>query len=134
MGTSTQFQEAVLRRDIPAMVSSLAADVHLFNPVGDDPLVGRDAARPVFEALQAIFEDFTYTHQLDGHGVSDHGATTSRCLAFRCRVGDQPVEGVDLLDFDEHGLIARFTVMIRPLDGLHALMGATAGPTPPRHT
>ena len=47
-------------------------------------------------------------------------------LAWRCRVGEQTIEGVDLLDIDENDEIAEFTFFIRPLAGLQALGDAIA--------
>jgi hypothetical protein len=40
---------------------------------------------------------------------------------FEARVGDREVQGVDILRYDEDGLIAEMTVMIRPMSGLEAL-------------
>ena len=37
---------------------------------------------------------------------------------MRAWLGDTQIEGLDLLDVDEHGQIVDFTVMIRPINGL----------------
>ena len=37
-------------------------------------------------------------------------------------MGDRVVQGWDYLQFDDDGLIREFTVMIRPLSGLQALV------------
>jgi hypothetical protein len=57
-----------------------------------------------------VFEDFRYTDELDVEGA--------HALIFRARVGERELEGIDLLRFDSDGLIADFTVMLRPLSGL----------------
>ena len=37
---------------------------------------------------------------------------------FRAAIGDRELEGLDLLRFDDDGLICDFTVFLRPLSGL----------------
>jgi hypothetical protein len=39
-------------------------------------------------------------------------------------VGDKAIDGVDLMELDEEGLIKRFSVMIRPLSAAHAMADA----------
>jgi hypothetical protein len=56
------------------------------------------------------FEDFRYTDDLEAEGA--------RALIFRAAIGGREIEGLDLLRFDDEGLIADFTVMLRPLSGL----------------
>ena len=56
------------------------------------------------------FEDFRYTDELAMDG--------GHALIFRASVAGRELEGIDLLRFDEDGLIADFTVMLRPLSGL----------------
>ena len=64
----------------------------------------------------STFEDFRYTDELDGDGV--------KALVFEARVGDKQVQGLDLLRFDDQGLIEDFTVMVRPLSAAMALAEA----------
>ena len=59
------------------------------------------------------FQDFRYTDELYGETV--HG------LIFGAHVGDHQLDGIDLLRFDDAGLIDDFTVMIRPLSALEHL-------------
>ena len=59
------------------------------------------------------FEDFRYTDELDGR--------RRHALIFRASVAGKELEGIDLLRFDDQGLIADFTVMLRPLSGLDAV-------------
>jgi hypothetical protein len=42
-------------------------------------------------------------------------------LCFTTRVGDRDVEGVDLLRYDEQGLVAELVVMMRPASALAAV-------------
>ena len=55
----------------------------------------------------------------------------AHALIFRASVAGRELEGIDLLRFDEDGLIADFTVMLRPLSGLVPFaqaMGEKAAP------
>jgi hypothetical protein len=98
------------------MVATVAPDIVFNSPVSFQPFHGRDTMAQVFTALLEVFEEFEYTDQLDGE--------TADALVFRARVGDKQVQGVDLLRFDEHGLISDLTVLVRPLSAVIALAEA----------
>jgi hypothetical protein len=109
------------------MVAALAPDVVFNSPVKHRPFEGREAVAVLFGALLETFEDFRYTDELEEEGRA--------ALVFRARVGDRELEGIDILRFDDEGLIAEFTVMVRPLTGAMALaeavgekLGVTAPP------
>ena len=112
------FRAAVESRDHPAVAATLAPDVRFHSPVAFKPFAGRDAVGEVLKAVGEIFEDFHYTDELASDGVL--------ALIFRARVGDRAVEGIDVLRFDDEGLIAEFTVMVRPASALMALGEAMA--------
>ena len=110
MSTAQRFRAAVEAGDIGAVAELLAADIVFHSPVTFHPFVGRETVVGLLEQVAQVFEDFRYTDELqtgDGHA-----------LIFRAKVGDREVEGLDLLRFDEQGLICDFTVMVRPLSGL----------------
>ncbi len=48
----------------------------------------------------------------------------SHAVAFRARVADTGVQGVDIVKIDEHDRIATLTVMLRPVAALNALTNA----------
>ena len=112
------FRAAVEDRDHPAVVATLAPDVLFHSPVAFKPFAGRDAVGEVLRAVAEVFEDFRYTDELASDGVL--------ALIFRARVGEKAVEGIDVLRFDDDGLIAEFTVMVRPASALMALGEAMA--------
>jgi SnoaL-like domain len=110
------FRAAVEARDHAAMVAALAPDVVFNSPVKHRPFEGRDAVAVVLGAVAETFEDFRYTDELSAEGMM--------ALIFRARVGDRELEGIDVLRFDDDGLITDFTVMVRPLTGAIALAEA----------
>ena len=108
--TATRFREAVERQDIEAARELLAEEIVFHSPVTFHPFVGRDTVTRLLTEVAAVFEDFRYTDELEVDGA--------HALIFRARVGERDLEGIDLLRFDDDGLIADFTVMLRPLSGL----------------
>ena len=126
MSGAGAFRAAVVARDADAMRATLAPDVVFHSPVTFRAFEGRDVVGHVLATVAEVFEDFRYTDQLR------EGTTT--ILVFRARVAGREVDGIDLLREDADGLIADFTVMVRPLSGLTALaeeMGRRLGAAPP---
>jgi SnoaL-like domain len=111
-----KFRDAVESADHAGMVAALAPDVIFNSPVKHRPFEGREAVALLFGALLETFEDFRYTDELADDGLA--------MLVFRARVGDRELEGIDILRFDDEGLVAEFTVMVRPLTGAIALAEA----------
>jgi hypothetical protein len=108
--TTSSFRAAVERMDLDAARELLAPDIVFHSPVTFHPFVGRDTVAQLLSLVAATFEDFRYTDELVVDGV--------HALIFKASVAGKELEGLDLLRFDEQGLIADFTVMIRPLSGL----------------
>jgi len=110
MSTAAAFRAAVERLDIEAARELLAPDIVFHSPVTFHPFVGRDTVMGLLSLVAQTFEDFRYTDELSVDGA--------HALIFRASVAGRELEGIDLLRLDEQGLIADFTVMVRPLSGL----------------
>ena len=110
MSAATDFRAAVEMRDIGAARALLAQDVVFHSPATFHPFIGRETVSRLLEVVESTFEDFRYTDELHGEDV--------HTLIFRASIGGRELEGMDLLRTDEHGLIADFTVMLRPISGL----------------
>ena len=100
-----------------AATALLADDAKFNSPVTFKPFEGKDAVEMVLRAAFQVFEDFRYTDELTG----DDG---TQALFFRARVGNRDVQGVDLIRPNADGEIEDFTVMVRPMSGVHALAEA----------
>jgi SnoaL-like domain len=108
--TAAAFRDAVENMDLEAARERLAPDIIFHSPVTFHPFVGRETVAELLTLVAQTFENFRYTDELvtaDAHA-----------LIFRASIAGKELEGVDLLRFDEQGLIADFTVMLRPLSGL----------------
>jgi hypothetical protein len=119
MSAAQHFRAGVEARDIEAALATLADDVEFHSPAVFKPYRGKETVSALLRLVVETFEDFRYTDELAGDGDDPVHA-----LIFRARVGDRDLEGMDLLRIGPDGLIADFTVMIRPLSGLVALAQA----------
>ncbi len=117
MTNRDRFERGVAVRDLDQMLSAFADDAVLHSPVTFKPFEGRAAIGHLLAILLEVFEEFHYTDRL----TSPDG---TKALIFRARVGDREAEGLDLIRFDDSGLIRDFTVMIRPRSAVEALLHA----------
>ncbi len=109
------FRKAVEARSLEDMMAPFAEDAVLHSPITFKPFEGRAAIRGLLSILLEIFDEFSYTDQLEGEDGT-------RGLVFRARVGDLAVEGIDIIRFDADGVIRDFTVMVRPRSAAEALL------------
>ncbi len=114
------FVDAVHSSDKEAMKACFADDVVFWSPVSFKPYEGKEMVGTIItEGPFTIFEDFEYVHRVED--TEQRVAT----LIFKATVnGDRAVEGLDLLHFDEDGLVDQLTVMLRPLSGVNAMAEA----------
>jgi SnoaL-like domain len=110
MTAATSFRAAVESGDIDSAHELLAEEIVFHSPVTFHPFVGRETVVRLLGIVAQTFENFHYTDEFEADGA--------QALVFRASIGDREIEGLDLLRFDEDGLIADFTVMLRPLSGL----------------
>ena len=114
--TRHAFRQAVEAHDWEAGFEALADDVVFRSPVVYKPYEGKAAVSVLLNAVSQVFEDFRYIAELE----SEDGMA----LIFEARVGDRQVQGLDFLRFDADDKIREFTVMVRPMSGMHALADA----------
>jgi hypothetical protein len=110
--TAERYRAAVERRDLAAVGELLSQGIVFHSPVTFHPFLGRETVTALLEQVIQVFEDFRFTDELQMDGA--------HALIFRANVAgaDREIEGIDLLRFDGDGLIADFTVMLRPLSAL----------------
>ena len=113
---SDRFRAAAESKDFSTFEEIFAEDVVFRSPAVFKPYEGRDAAAMLLVTVGEVFEEFSYTDQLETDGTA--------ILAFTARVGDRALGGIDLLRFDNQGKVCEMAVYIRPLSGLNALAEA----------
>ena len=110
--------------DLKALEKIVHPDATFRSPMSINPYSPAPALILALSTVITVFEEFTYHRQF----ASEDGLNI--VLEFSAKVGDKTVKGIDMIQFDEQGLITDFEVMIRPLNGLQALgaeMGARLG-------
>jgi SnoaL-like domain len=110
MNSATSFRAAVEAKDIDAASELFADEIVFHSPATFHPFVGRETVTQLLGLVAETFEDFLYTDEFE--------TGAAHALVFRASIGGREIEGIDLLRLDDEGLIADFTVMLRPLSGL----------------
>ena len=105
----------VASRDPADLDAALNDDAVFESPVVHTPQAGRALVRMyLLGALMTLGNDtFRY--------LGEWRAERSAVLEFACEVDGIVVNGVDMIWWDEAGLITRFKVMIRPLKAINLL-------------
>ena len=109
------WHEMVANVDLAALEKIVHPEATFRSPMSINPYTPAPALILALSTVITVFEDFTYYRQFasaDGLNI---------VLEFSAKVGDKTVKGIDMIQFDEEGLITDFEVMIRPLNGLQAL-------------
>ena len=115
------WHEIVRSRDPRALDALLADDVVFHSPVVHTPQAGKAITRQYLTAAFQVFfnETFRYVREVSGR--------RDAVLEFQVDIDGIAVNGVDMMKWNEAGLLVEFKVMVRPLKAinlLHALMGA----------
>jgi hypothetical protein len=118
--TLAHWHRLIVAHDLSGLPPLLHPDAVFRSPMAFKPYVGAPVVALILGTVVKVFEDFAYHREL----VSADGLNV--VLEFSARVGERELKGIDLIRFDEAGLIVEFEVMVRPLSGLQAL-GAEMG-------
>ncbi len=113
--TIKRWHTMVASKDLDALHEIIHPEATFRSPVAHTPYHGRDALALALSTVINVFEDFTYHREFftaDGQNAT---------LEFSAHVGGKKLKGVDLIKFNDDGLIVEFEVMIRPASGLMAL-------------
>ncbi len=117
---SDAFVEAVHAKSREMLEECFAPDARFLSPVVFAPYEGRDLVLTILTegAMKVFGDDFHYVHRFENEDAA--------ALIFKASVDDREVDGLDLLSFDEQGLITELKVMVRPMSGLNAVAAAMA--------
>ncbi|MEM5450702.1 MULTISPECIES: nuclear transport factor 2 family protein [Paraburkholderia] len=114
------WHELVDSKDLSRLESIVHPEAVFRSPMAFKPYGPAPALLMALRTVITIFGDFTYHRQFssaDGLNV---------VLEFSATVQDKQLKGIDMIRFDEAGLIVEFEVMIRPFNALQVL-GAEMG-------
>jgi hypothetical protein len=115
--------------DPAALKAMLAEDAVFHSPVVHSPQMGRDKVFAYLFAASHVLgsDDFRYVRELvDGQQAM---------LEFTCEVDGIHINGVDIIRWNDDGLIDDFKVMVRPLKAINKvwekMAAMLASQTPP---
>ena len=112
------WKQIVAEKDLNALQAILAEDVVFYSPVVFKPYQGRTPVTFLLANVIEVFGELTYTQAY----TNDEGGIV---LQFETSV-DAPdktmlVEGVDIFQLNEAGLVQEMRVMLRPLSATQAV-------------
>jgi len=114
------WHEMVSLQDMGRLPTILNDAAVFRSPMAFKPYVSAAAVNLILNTVMKVFTQFEYHRQL----VSEDGLSV--VLEFSAVVDGKSLKGIDLIRFDEAGLIVDFEVMVRPFNALQAL-GAEMG-------
>ena len=102
-------------KDLSKLGNFLSEQAVFRSPMAHTPYPGKMAVYFALSNVIEVFENFTYHREL----ISE--TDRSAMLEFTADVSGKTLKGVDIITFNEAGLITEFEVLIRPMSGLSAL-------------
>ena len=115
----SKWHEVVKNRDYNLLTEILHNDVIFYSPVVYSPQRGKDITLKYLAAASEVFNssNFQYIKEINNKKFAS--------LEFTLTIDDTEINGIDLISWDDAGLITEFKVFIRPLQGvnlIHKLM------------
>ena len=110
-----KWHEVVATQDHELLKSILSENVIFYSPVVFTPQKGRDITYLYLMAAAQVFNNksFNYTKEI----INKNEAT----LEFELIIDGIEINGIDLITWNEDGLIIEFKVFIRPLQGVNVI-------------
>lgn len=98
-----------------ALGEMLHDDVTFISPVVHTPQQGKAVTMQYLLSAGMVFSDtkFKYVHEME--------SGNRMVLEFEAEMDGKHINGVDIIDFNDVGLITEFKVMVRPLQAVNML-------------
>ena len=121
INTLATWHQVAKDRDIEGLYNLLDDNVVFHSPVVHTPQEGKAITGKYLSAAFDVFfnESFTYVREVSSEGQA--------ILEFEVEIQGVKVNGVDMISWNQTGLIIEFKVMVRPLKAvslIHQNMGA----------
>ncbi|MEZ5157794.1 MAG: nuclear transport factor 2 family protein [Candidatus Nanopelagicales bacterium] len=110
-----QWHEVVRSRNPALLTQILAEDATFHSPVLFRPQQGRDLVALYLTGAMHVIANPTFRY------VREVAADNNAVLEFETVIDDVHINGVDIITWDDHGLITDFKVMLRPLRALNVV-------------
>lgn len=108
-----RWHELVEKQDISLFDEIFHDDCVFYSPLVFQPKEGKSLTKQFLSAAARMFneaEHFTYVKEV----VDEQSAV----LVFHSKIEGIFIEGIDMITWDENGLITEFKVFIRPMKGI----------------
>ena len=115
------WHDLVQSRNTKGLLALLADDVVFYSPVVHTPQAGKAITYKYLSAALHVFFNDTFKYVREVTGPND------AVLEFQVDIDGIAVNGVDMLKWNDAGLITEFKVMLRPLKAVNLIyqkMGA----------
>ncbi|MCX5747417.1 MAG: nuclear transport factor 2 family protein [Proteobacteria bacterium] len=125
--TIARWHEVVRTGDAGALAALLADDAVFHSPIVHAPQLGKALTQMYLMGAFHVFVNDTFRYVREVVGARD------AALEFECTIDGIHVNGVDLIAWNDDGLIVSFKVMVRPLKAIeliHQKMRALLAPRP----
>ncbi len=113
--TLTRWHTMIEEADLGDLAALVHPQARFRSPMAFKPYESAAAVVFILRTVFGVLREFRYERQL----FSEDGLNV--VLEFSAEVGGKQLKGIDLIRFDEQGLIVEFEVMVRPLNALLAL-------------
>lgn len=115
----SKWHQVVELRDYNLLKEILSENVIFYSPIIYTPQKGKSITLNYLVAASEVFNssNFKYTKEIINNKFAS--------LEFKLTIDDTEINGIDLISWNEEGLITEFKVFIRPLQGvnlIHKLM------------
>ena len=102
-------------RDVHGLDALLAVDVVFLSPVVHTPQVGKPITKAYLSAALLVLNNETF------HYVREIVGERDAVMEFESVIDGITINGVDLIQWNDAGLITEFKVMVRPLKAVNML-------------
>lgn len=113
--TMSHWHEIVKSKEAAALSAILADEVVFESPVVHTPQVGKAITFKYLHAALHVLNNDSF------HYLNEWHAPMSAVLEFQSTIEGVVVNGVDIISWNDEGLITRFKVMVRPLKAVNKL-------------
>ncbi len=126
-----RWHEAVATNDLTGFEAIVAEDAVFDSPALHKPQLGKAMVAMYLRGALTVLNNGSFRY------VEEWVSARSAVLEFTATVDGFAVNGVDILRWNDEGLVTGFKVMVRPYKGLTALMAAmkklldASGPSAP---
>ncbi len=108
--------QQLVKTSNPALLQDLLAEDCIFHsPVVHAPQSGKAITQMYLSAAIKLFSEYEFRY------IKQIVNNNSAALEFEVEIEDIQINGVDIISWNDEGLITEFKVFVRPLKGINLL-------------